>query len=219
MAHSLILGMTESGKTTFSKRLVKAYFSAGWSIIVLDPMSDPEWTPWTPESANPDKKRFYQTSDPNEFLRVFWKSKQCMVFIDEAGDAVGRYDLAMQQTATKGRHFGHSMHYLSQRGTQINRTVRDQCSRLVLFTTALEDAKIHAREWNNDELLEASQLPQGCYMTVTRFGELGRGSLFGLENAHVRTPDNSGRRGRDAVGTGKQKKGKKSSPSGTDPDA
>jgi hypothetical protein len=162
----MILGMTESGKTTLAKQLAVNLKQKGFKVIVLDPLSDPEW--------NAD----FQTDEPDVFLNVFWESRQCMVFIDEAGEAVGQYDKVMQRTATKGRHWGHSCHYISQRGTMIARTVRDQCSNLFLFTSALEDSKTHAVEWNKPELKTASGLNQGEYFHATRFGNLQKGKVF-----------------------------------------
>lgn len=166
LAHVLILGMTLSGKTTCAKRLCADYKAQGIRTGVLDPMNDPEW------------QCDYRTADPNLFLHTVWNSTQCAFFIDEAGDSVGRFDLAMQQTATKGRHFGHRFHYCSQRGAQLARTVRDQCSSLFLFTTALDDCKIHANEWNKQELRQAHTLAQGHYFYATRFDPLKRGQLF-----------------------------------------
>lgn len=109
---------------------------------------------------------------------MFWNSFSCGCFIDEAGDAVGRYDTVMQKTATKGRHWGHNVHFISQRGVQLNRTVRDQCEHLFLFTTAMQDAKTHAVEWNQPELHDASKLQKGEFFHVTRFGQLERGRVF-----------------------------------------
>lgn len=158
--------MTESGKTTLAKRLAAKYKAQGFGIIVLDPLHDPEW------------QADIQTPDPEQFLNAFWKSRKCMVFIDEAGDAVGRYDKAMIQTATKGRHWGHSVHYITQRGAALSRTVRDQCSHLMLFATALPDAKIHAAEWNKDEIRNSHTLKKGEYFHATRFGKIARYRLF-----------------------------------------
>lgn len=165
MAHALILGMTESGKTTLAKRMATEYRARGFGVLVLDPLGDQ----WDCD---------FQTADPDEFLRVYWDSRRCMVFIDESGDSVGQYDKAMIRTATRGRHWGHSNHYISQRGTLLARTVRDQCSHLFLFSTALEDCKIHAKEWNNAEILEASKFAQGEYLHTTRFGALTTHKLF-----------------------------------------
>ena len=182
MAHCLILGMTESGKTTLAKRLARGYQARGIRTIVLDPLADPEW------------QADFQTADADEFLRVFWASQSCAVFIDEAGEAVGRYNAVMSSTATRGRHWGHAVHFVSQRGVQIAMTVRDQCSHLFLFTTALKDAQVHANEWNRPELETANRLAQGNYFHCTRFGVLNRGSLFGAPQHVIDTnPRNGGR--------------------------
>jgi hypothetical protein len=168
MSHCLIVGMTESGKTTLAKRLAARYKSNGVPVIVLDSLNDPEW--------NGD----FQTTDPDEFLRVFWASKRCACFIDEAGDAVGRYNTVMQRTATRGRHWGHAVHFISQRSIQLAPTVRDQCGHIFLLTSSVKDGKVHADEWNQPKLATCNQLKKGNYFHCTRFGELQMGSLFGI---------------------------------------
>jgi hypothetical protein len=158
--------MTLSGKTSLAKKIAPVYRANGVRVLVLDPLNDPDW------------QADYRTTDPDEFLRAFWESRQCAVFIDESGDAVGRYDDAMVRTATRGRHWGHRVHYITQRGAQLARTVRDQCSSLFLFTTSLDDSKIHANEWNKPELRTAHTLPQGAYFATDRFTPLKRGKLW-----------------------------------------
>ena len=37
----------------------------------------------------------YKTDNVDEFLKVFWASQCCDVFIDESGDTIGHYDKAM----------------------------------------------------------------------------------------------------------------------------
>lgn len=167
MAHVLLFGQTLSGKTTLAKtKLVPAYKQNGVGVIVLDPMGDPGW--------NAD----FQTDSVDEFLRVVWESRQCAIFIDEAGESAGRFDAEMIKVATKGRHWGHRAHFLSQRGAQISATIRDQCSTLFLFTTSANDCKIHANEWNNDILRQGNTLQQGEYFHVTRFKPAVRHKLF-----------------------------------------
>jgi hypothetical protein len=174
--------MTESGKTTLAKHLARRYKSNDVPVIVLDSLNDPEWI------------CDYQTTDPDEFLRVFWASKRCACFIDEAGDAVGRFNTVMQKTATRGRHWGHSVHYISQRGVQIAPTVRDQCGHLFLLTSSLADSKVHANEWNQPRLLNANQLRKGNYFHCTRFGVLSQGSLFGVPQNGIDTDNGNGNR-------------------------
>lgn len=162
MAHVLILGMTESGKSTLAAQLTRHYKTQGRGVLVLDPLRDPRWI------------SDYQTTDPNEFLEVVKESRSCMVFIDESGESVGQYDTEMHWLATRGRHYGHSCHFVSQRGAQIAKTVRDQCSHLFLFCCSMDDAKLLANEFNKPEIREANTLGKGEYFHVSRFGEVER---------------------------------------------
>jgi Helicase HerA, central domain len=167
MAHCLILGMTESGKTTLAKRLCNAYRTKYQiETIVLDPMNDPEWN------------ASFQTSDQEEFLAMVWSSESCAIFIDEGGKSIGKYNYVMEEVFTQGRHFGHSAHVCTQRGVQLAVTVRDQCAHLFLFTTAKKDSLIHANEWNCDALADASRLYRGEFFHTTRFGAVTLGRLF-----------------------------------------
>jgi hypothetical protein len=160
MAHVLLLGMTLSGKTHKAKALSHDYKNAGVGVLVLDPLRDPGW------SAD------FITDDPDEFLNVYWNSRGCMAFMDEGGESVGRYDVTMQKTATRGRHWGHTNHYIAQRATQLAPLVRDQCTRLFLFCSSTKDGEVLAREWNRPELEGCSQLKQGEYYYAVKMGSI-----------------------------------------------
>jgi hypothetical protein len=200
MAHVLILGMTLSGKTYKAKALSRDYKKAGVGVLVLDPLQDPGW------------EADYITDDPEKFLAVFWKSRSCMAFMDESGESVGRYDLAMQKTATRGRHWGHTCHYVSQRATQLAPLVRDQCTRLFLFCSSTKDGEVLSREWNRPELEECSQLKQGEYFYAVKMGDIStnRSGVHGHSNDSGRAGNNGNRGARaseharkaEEVGTG-----------------
>lgn len=166
MPHVLVIGMTESGKTTLGKRLAAKYRAAGRKILVLDPIKDPGW------------KADYITDDPLEYWEVFRRSQRCACFLDEAGETCGHWDKTMIRTATRGRHFGHNCHYLVQRGTMISPHIRGQCSNLALFASPGKDSQLWAAEWNKPQLANASELPKGHYYWCGRFGEVKRGRLF-----------------------------------------
>lgn len=166
MPHVLILGTTEIGKTTLAKRLAADYQKAGIPVIVLDPIADPNFP------------ADFRTTDPEKFLESFWDSRSCAVFIDEAGDAVGKYNDVMNRTATRGRHWGHNVHYITQRASLLSTTVRDMCSHLYLFRSGLNDCKIHAEEWTNPELKNAASLKAGEYYHADRQGNLEKGNIF-----------------------------------------
>lgn len=178
MAHSLILGQTESGKTTLAKRLASALHARGEHILILDPLNDPEW---------PSGDRTFRTHDPEVFLAVLWKSRQCHAFIDEAGDMVGRFDETMRKTATSGRHWGHSCYYISQRGAMVDTTVRAQCRHLFLFASSAKDCKVLAEEYNAPELIQVVDFPAGRYFHKARFQPLQTGELW----AQSSTPANA----------------------------
>lgn len=165
MAHVLILGMTESGKTTLARTLAQHYKRNGVGVLVLDPLSDPRWP------------CDFVTADSDEFLDVFWRSRRCVAFMDEGGESVGRYNTAMQATATRGRHWGHSCHFIAQRATQLAPIVRDQCTHLFLFCSSLKDGEILADEWNKPELAECAKLRQGEYIHAVKFGASKRHTL------------------------------------------
>lgn len=165
MPHTLILGMTESGKTTLAKRLAKEYRAAGIKVLVLDPVGDPDW--------NAD----FQTSNPDQFLKVYWGSKSCAAFIDEGAEVAGRYDNAMITTATRGRHWGHNNHYVCQGATGLSPIIRGQCSRLALFTMNGEAVKTLEKEFNKD-LKAATSFPPGKYIYTGRYLPVEIRTLF-----------------------------------------
>lgn len=166
MAHSLILGQTESGKTTLAKQFAAQFHAQGKGVAILDPMNDPGWT------------CDFRTADPDLFMQFFRDNTSCYLIVDESGKAMGKYDTEMEQLATVGRHFGHSCLFLSQRGAQINTTVRAQCSHLFLFNSCALDCKVLANDFNAPEIMQAVSLPRGAFFHKARFGPLERGKVF-----------------------------------------
>ncbi len=166
MAHGLITGMTMSGKTTLAKALASQIVAQGSPVIVLDPLSDPGWNTQ------------FCTSDPQQFLKWYWQSRCAVAFIDESGQAVGRYNLPMTETATRGRHWGHVNFYIMQEATQIAPIIRSQCSTIYLFTSSAREGLRMSEEFNAPELMQCTALPQGHYMKATRFGGVQRGRVF-----------------------------------------
>lgn len=158
--------MTGSGKTTLAKQMIQAYKTKGIKTLVLDPLQDPEW------------QADFQTDDPALFLRAMYECRSCALFVDESGAAIGRYAGEMQKLATQSRHFGHKAHFITQRGAQLDRTVRDQCSTLFVFRTGATDAKTFAEEFGYAELSTANQLQKGEAFKVTRFSAPEKINVF-----------------------------------------
>jgi len=155
--HILIVGMTESGKSTLAKLLVRNLKSAGHKVAVLDPISDPAW------------KADFITSDIDEMRKYLAENRSVYVFIDESGSVFGEgRDATHSWLATTSRHYGHSVAFISQRAMQIPRTMRDQCQRLYLFTSSVADGELHAEEWNKPVLYQCNTLPQFYFYSVSR---------------------------------------------------
>ncbi len=154
----LIAGTSLSGKSTLAKELARIYKKQGRKVVVLDEMMDPGW--------NAD----LLTDDPGYFMEVFWASRNLAVFIDEAGEAVGKYDKAMSKVATRGRHWGHISHFIVQDPTQIARVVRTQSDECYGFALDDRGSEILAREFRQPELLHCETLVQGEYIHAVKFG-------------------------------------------------
>ena len=123
--------------------------------IVLDPFLDPEW------------QADFITSDQDEFLNVVWNvGRQCAIFVDESGDAIGKYNNVMNELATRGRHWGHICHFICQRPKQLSTTIRTQCSNLAIFKQSLADTKDLANEFVDNEINNAHTLEKGEFIYV-----------------------------------------------------
>jgi hypothetical protein len=155
-----MIGQTASGKTTLAKKLCKQAASDGISSIVLDPIGDPDWT---------QHGAGFVTSDPEKFSEVVKASRSCWLFVDESGEAIGRYNDSLFWLATRSRHYGHRAYFLTQRGAQLSPTVRDQCTELFLFSCSTRDAKILSEEFIRPELLQAPEFPPGKCFRVRRY--------------------------------------------------
>ena len=166
MSHGLIIGMTESGKSTLAVNMAEKFKSDKVGVLVLDPLKDPRWV------------CDFITGDMKEFKAMARKSTSCILFIDESGDSCGQWEKDSYWFATQSRHWGHSVFFIAQRAQMIATTIRTQCSFLYLFNCSKSDAQILSDEWNKTELLEANTLKQGEFFYTTRFTPVKRMSVF-----------------------------------------
>lgn len=169
MAHSLIIGMTMSGKTSLARKLVGEYQKNNISSLVLDPLEDPAWS---------QAGARWQTADGELFLQNVFRARNCAIFVDESGEAIGRYSGEMKKLATRSRHYGHNAHFISQRAVDIDKTIRDQCANLFCFRVSKKDAETLADEYGYEELLDCSRLEKGEFVKCGRFLQPQRIRLF-----------------------------------------
>lgn len=158
MPHTLILGMTGSGKTTLAVQTLRQLKRKGYGILICDAIGDPRYS-----FAD------VHTSDKDVLREIAMKSRRCIIAVDEAGEYMKLHDPTLHWLATRGRHYGHSSMFICQRLTQIAPLVRHQCYRLACFSVAQSDAKILADEFGQMELASANLLKQGRYLYCVRF--------------------------------------------------
>lgn len=152
------MGMTESGKSCFGKILCRALHEQGKPVAVLDPLLDPDWT------------ADIITDDIEDYSRYLEQHRSVYGFVDECGTWFNEgNDTTNAWLATRSRHYGHSMVFIAQRAIQIPKTMRDQCSRLYLFTSSKSDGKIHSEEWNKEALEGCNTLEQFAFFKVDRY--------------------------------------------------
>lgn len=135
-------------------------------ILVLTPLPDPNW----------NTEHIF--SDSNLFLQVVFASRNCDVFIDESGEMIGRYADVMGKLATRSRHYGHNVHFIAQRASQLDKTIRDQCSNLFLFCVSMDDAKTLSNEYAKEELKNANLLGRGEFYKTGRFQSVEKMRVF-----------------------------------------
>ena len=167
MAHTLVLGITGTGKTLLSQRMARAYKAKGIPVLVLDPFQSANW------------QADYITDIPDEFMNTVFNRTSCAVFIDEGGDMIGRWGGVMNQLATRSRHYGHNVHFICQRAKMIDISVRTQCVHLFLFKQSLYDSKELGNDFVSDELLQASDLKAGEFLAKLGVdSQVKRGRIF-----------------------------------------
>jgi len=162
----MILGQTMSGKTVTAKTLARDMKKRGMDVLVLDPLKDPSW------------EADFITDNAGLFMQKVFTTTNCLLIVDESGDAIGKYDTVTHKLATRSRHLGHIAVFCAQRLTQLNPTIRGQCSRLFLFNSSHSDCVILANEFNEPGLLAATELPPGTCLYKNRFAPLSKIKYF-----------------------------------------
>jgi hypothetical protein len=154
----------------------------GIKVIVCDPLFD--------ERLKGD----FNTGDIDIFMDMVKKSQSCACFVDESGEVIGRYNSEYFWLATRARHYGHRLHFITQRVSQLNKTVRDQCTDIFIFRVSPSDAKLLAEEFSDKNLLDAANLQQWEYFHASRFKPARKYSLFNkkeLTNDTTNSTDNN----------------------------
>lgn len=159
--HTLICGVTESGKTTLARALARAFDSVGQNIIVYDPVGS--------NTAGGDwPRRSILFDNPEEFFAYVARPDviHAHVFIDEAGDLFNASCRENFWLLTRGRHFGLYIYLIAQRPVMVYPTVRTQCRQAYVFRLAYEDLKTIGMDYGFSNLNKNS-LDTGDFLMLT----------------------------------------------------
>lgn len=163
--HALVVGTTGSGKSTLSKLLCKTLKNNGCKCAVLSPTNETGW------------EADFKTSDGGLFLKYARENEKCFLFVDESGDAIGRYNEEMNWLATGSRHLGHSVIFNVQASSQISTAIRSCCQDAYIFATSKGVLKLLAEDFNEPAILKHEKLAQYHFLVCSRFQAMKMGRL------------------------------------------
>lgn len=164
MAHTLVLGVTQSGKSTYSKWVCERLTKKGIETAVLNPYRDPGWICSS------------QHMDPSKLLDLCLTPGRRCVFLEEAGDTLDR-DPRYNWFTTVGRHAGNQVWVISQRMESLNPTLRNNCVDAVVFASEIGDTKLIANRYREPRLLRVEKFRPGQFYMVSQFSPLLTGQL------------------------------------------
>jgi len=171
--HTLVTGKTDSGKSSIMRMLLPTIRRNYAGVLILDFKTDPKWN----DCGGPVD---LLTDDRDAFMSAVETTEDHLLIIDEGKKTIGRYAEEMEDIATMYRELGHSAYFLSQRGAQINKTIREQCSNAFVLNQGDDDAKELAKNFPRLKPLikDVPLLRQGEYIFLPSFGDPVRGRAW-----------------------------------------
>jgi len=154
--HTLIVGTSGSGKTTFARKLAQSALDKGRRVLVYDVML----TDW-PEGCE-------VFDDEHDFSQAAHRSRNALLIVDEAGEVIGRSNYELFWLATRSRHLGASTVFITHRPSQLAPVIRDNCQILILFASPSSTGKMLAEEFNAPALENCTMLRVGQYIKASR---------------------------------------------------
>jgi len=159
--HTLICGVTLSGKTTLARTLARCADDCGQNVIVFDPVG-------TNTAGGDWPKRSVLFDNEAEFFAYLARPDvgHAHVFIDEAGDLFNASKRENFWLLTRGRHFGLFVYLIAQRPMMLYPTVRNQCGQAYIFRLAHNDLRMIGQDYGFSNL-DKNSLDKGDFLLVT----------------------------------------------------
>lgn len=177
--HSLICGITQSGKTTLARYIARYLVKKKQRVIVFDPTADTK-------TLGGDWNTTEVFTDPGEFLEFVEDPKNITpdnpahIFIDESDEIFSHSQIENRWILKKGRHYGMAVYLITQRPNLIMPTARNQCTTCYMFRLTVTDSKLVLADYGHTEI-PGPPLDQGEYLILkSGYPDIGRSSIYKL---------------------------------------
>ncbi len=161
------------GKSALAKFLCAMFRKAGRQTLVYDiTLSDEACEAINNNAEGAEWDADFATNDEDVFLAVFWGAMDVVAFVEEGGEAAGRYKEGVKFTATRGSHqigelgAGSSIFFIAHSYTDLNKTLRGQLSEFYVFACSRESAIGLDDEFDEPLLRGATKLAVGEFYHV-----------------------------------------------------
>lgn len=163
MPHTLIVGVTESGKSTYAKLVCEGLKSRGFPTAVLNPYGDPTW------------KADFQTANADELLEYCRQPFKKAVFLEEA-DCLAK-EPRFNWFTCAGRHAGCQIWVVAQRLQMLSPALRNNCTESVVFCSETVDTQILANRYREPLLAKVGRFRKGQFFILSQFADTRIGLL------------------------------------------
>jgi len=174
--HTLICGVTESGKTTLARALARGVKKAGQNLIVYDPVLTETVGGGWPDGAIlfNDEEAFFEYLARDDVAGAH-------VFIDEAGDLFNLGKRHNFWLLTRGRHFGLHVYLIAQRPKMLAPTARTQCGKGYIFRLSPDDMREVLADFGHGPQAVKKELDKGDFVTLySGQASISRANIFTL---------------------------------------
>jgi len=175
MAHTLCVGVTQSGKTTLARLISRGLLSNKKRVIVFDPLGTGTAGGGWGAGAEifDDKGKFLDLMHDPAFYDAH-------IFVDESHHIFSLDQRENLWMLTQGRHYGMNFFLLTQRPTKIAPDARHNCGSCYTFRLAVDDARAIGADYGHSDIHKIS-LDRGDFLLLNSgSAKFSRANVFNL---------------------------------------